>query len=74
MLVRLSAVLVSRRRMLFRFAVTAVIMMVGGLPVMVSRFFVMRCSIAMMFARWMLRASHDYLHWRVCRILPALKS
>lgn len=60
--VRQAAALMRRLGVLFRFRVTAVIMMVGGLPMMVGCLFVMRSGDVMMLTRWVVCFGHDVLH------------
>jgi hypothetical protein len=58
-LVRAAAVLMRRRRVLFRFSMPPMFVIVCGFAVMVRSTFVMRSRFVMMFAGRMLRFGHD---------------
>jgi len=58
---RFLAVLVCGHCMLFGFIVSAVLMMMGSLPVMVRRLFMVRRSCVMMLACRMFRFCHRFL-------------
>jgi hypothetical protein len=58
-LVSVTAMLVRCRRVLFRFGVPAMFVIVGGFAVMMRGTFVMCCRVVMMFAGAMLCLGHD---------------
>jgi hypothetical protein len=58
-LVRVTAMLIRRRRVLFRFSMSPMVVMVRGFAVMMRGAFVMRCRFVMMFAGGMFCFGHD---------------
>jgi hypothetical protein len=72
-LVRVTAMLVRRRRVLFRFSMPPMVVMVRGFAVMMRSAFVMRRRLVMMFAGGMFCFGHDVSSFAfICPLKGAL--